>query len=39
MKKKQAVRNMLTGLLLVGIAVGMGFTAVWSIQIVMSLPR
>ena len=39
LKKKQAVRNMLTGLALVVLAVGMGFLAVYSIQIVMAIPR
>ena len=39
MKKKQAVRNMLTGLVLLVIVVAMGFVAVYSIQIVINLPR
>jgi hypothetical protein len=39
MKKGQAVRNMVLGLVLVGVAVMMGVAAVASIQLVMSLPR
>jgi hypothetical protein len=39
MNKKQAVRNMLMGVVLIVVAVGMGVAAVASIQLVMSLPR
>ena len=38
MKKKQAVRNMLTGLALCVVVVVMGFVAVYSIQFVMAIP-
>jgi hypothetical protein len=37
--KQKAVRNMVVGLVLLGVAVMMGFAAVASIQLVMSLPR
>jgi hypothetical protein len=39
MNKKKAVRNMLTGVVLLVLAVGMGLAAIASIQLVMSLPR
>jgi hypothetical protein len=39
MNKKQAVRNMLMGVLLVGLALTMGGVAIASIRLVMSLPR
>jgi hypothetical protein len=37
--KQKAVRNMVVGLVLLGVAVMMGVAAVASIQLVMSLPR
>lgn len=39
MKKQQAVRNLLTALVLCVVVVGMGFVAVYSIQFVMAIPR
>ena len=39
MKKQQAVRNMLTALILCVVVVVMGFVAVYTIQLVMALPR
>ncbi len=39
MKKQQAVRNLLTALILCVVVVVMGFVAVYSIQFVMALPR
>lgn len=39
MKKQQAVRNMLTAVVFLVVAVVMGFVAVYSIQFVMALPR
>ena len=39
MKKQQAVRNMLTALVFLVVAVVMGFVAVYSIQFVMAIPR
>jgi hypothetical protein len=38
MKKKQAVKNVLTGLILCVVIVAMGFVAVYSIQFVMAIP-
>jgi hypothetical protein len=39
MNKKQATRNMVLGVVLIVVAVGMGVAAVASIQVVLSLPR
>ena len=39
MNKKRATRNMLTGVVLLVLAVGMGAAAIASISLVMSLPR
>lgn len=39
MSRRKAVRNMILGVALVGVAVLMGAAAVASIRLVMSLPR